>query len=175
MREARLVRLDFFWYLSQGDYSGLVEDLGKGLFFNPFADSIVINLCYFLNLIHTRYPSCGVRRDQWQCGRSGSVLEEGGWGINRVAQDPGVWPCQHLLRKRHTLGDHFFEKIIFIASMFVWNQNTDPSLYQTTYKSEENLRRGAPKLHADLFGIEGSFRKLDIDWVFVCLLLWFMI
>jgi len=31
----------------QGDYSGLVEDLGKGLFFNPFADSIVINLCYF--------------------------------------------------------------------------------------------------------------------------------
>jgi len=34
---------------------------------------------------------------------------------------------------------------------------------QTTYKSEENLRRGRPKLHADLFGIEGSFRKLDID------------
>jgi len=34
---------------------------------------------------------------------------------------------------------------------------------QTKYKSEENLRRGSPKLHADLFGIEGSFRKLDID------------
>jgi len=34
---------------------------------------------------------------------------------------------------------------------------------QTTYKSEENLRQGRPKLHADLFGIEGSFRKLDID------------
>jgi len=34
---------------------------------------------------------------------------------------------------------------------------------QTTYKSEENLRPGRPKLHADLFGIEGSFRKLDID------------
>ena len=46
-----------------------------------------------------------------------------------------------------------------------WKQNSDPSLNQTTYKSEENLRRGAPKLHADLFGIEGSFRKLDIDWV----------
>ena len=35
---------------------------------------------------------------------------------------------------------------------------------QTTYKSEENLRQGRPKLHADIFGIEGSFRKLDIDW-----------
>jgi len=34
---------------------------------------------------------------------------------------------------------------------------------QTTYKSEENLRQGRLKLHADLFGIEGSFRKLDID------------
>ena len=34
--EARFVRLDRFWYLSQGNYSGLVEDLGKGLFFNPF-------------------------------------------------------------------------------------------------------------------------------------------
>jgi len=34
---------------------------------------------------------------------------------------------------------------------------------QTTYKSEENLRQGRPKLHADIFGIEGSFRKLDID------------
>ena len=64
--------------------------------------------------------------------------------------------------------------ILYIISYFhrfsvFLMQNTDPSLHQTKYKSEENWRRGAPKLHADLFGIEGSFRKLDIDWVFVCL------
>ena len=45
-----------------------------------------------------------------------------------------------------------------------WRPILNDSLHQTTYKSEENLRRGRPKLHADLFGIEGSFRKLDIDW-----------
>ena len=106
--EARFVRLDRFWYLSQGNYSGLVEDLGKGLFFNPFNS---------LNLINTRYPSCGVRWDQRHCGRSGSVLEEGGWGLCRVAHDPGVWPCQHLLQTRHNLLHHFFEKIITIDSI----------------------------------------------------------
>jgi len=34
---------------------------------------------------------------------------------------------------------------------------------QARHKANESLRPGKPRSHADIFGIEGSFRRLDID------------
>jgi len=42
-------------------------------------------------------------------------------------------------------------------------RNKDWFVQQTMYKTDESRRPGKPRLHADLFGIEGSFRKLEID------------
>jgi len=42
-------------------------------------------------------------------------------------------------------------------------ENKSWLMEQARHKSNETLRPGKPRSHADIFGIEGSFRRLDID------------
>ena len=56
------------------------------------------------------------------------------------------------------------DKKLYILIQYNYRQLLYCNLALDRYKTEEKLRPGKPKDHAELFGIEGSFRKLDIDW-----------